>query len=391
MSWLSKAIGAVAQPVLSAVGGSFGGPIGAALGGAVGSAFTGNQQRGNAAAAATSAGQQGAAAAQYRPVNFNSPFGSMTNTASGQNYSMSPTQQGQYTMFGNMAKQAGGLANTAGGQIAGAGSTFNNLGNQYATGANAYGSAYHQAGLDALNAYKGFNQQGYANNAYNQMSALAAPQNTSDTQNLFSNLQKSGRLGLTQNGELGDIGGLALSQATADNQRRLQAEQLGLDTGNALANRANAFGQQGLDMTQGYGQLGNQFAQTGTGQQNDAVTRYGALNTTAGNNASYGNHVSDPMFNFAQIANQRAGGQAAAGGIQGGFLADAQNNRNNINGAYNGGLNSQLSGVYGDVGNQVGGWLGNYFNRNSGPDPNVIQSVSGPGSQYYGGDQQFRF
>jgi hypothetical protein len=68
---------------------------------------------------------------------------------------------------------------------------------------------------------------------YQILSNMAKPGDTTATQSLFDHLQATGRLGLTQNGELGDIGGLQLAQQTADNQRRAQAYQFGQQ--NAIA------------------------------------------------------------------------------------------------------------------------------------------------------------
>lgn len=109
--------------------------------------------------------------------------------------------------------------------------TANNLGTNAAGAANG-----------ALSALSSFDPNAYAATAKAQLDALAAPGDVDATQSLFNQLQSSGRLGITQNGQLGDIGGLALAQSTANNQRALQAAQLGQQAQQNLVSNANSLG-----------------------------------------------------------------------------------------------------------------------------------------------------
>ena len=98
------------------------------------------------------------------------------------------------------------------------------------------------AGSNLLSAFNNFNPQDFANTQYADLSALAAPGETDQTQQLLNYEQKTGRGSLTQNGQLGDLGGLQLALSTADNQRRLQAQQLALQQQQSLASNAATLG-----------------------------------------------------------------------------------------------------------------------------------------------------
>jgi hypothetical protein len=166
-------------------------------------------------------GMNGAIAfSQFGPTNIAGPYGGVTGTtgANGSlNYSLTPGSQ--FAPFGNLATNAGNYANS---QLAGP--------NQFDTAANG-----------AMSAFQNFNPNAFANNEYQQLTSMAAPGMTNQTQAMLNYEQRSGRGGLTQNGQLGDMGGLALAQQTADNQRRLMATQDARNQGNYLAGLGATF------------------------------------------------------------------------------------------------------------------------------------------------------
>ena len=147
--------------------------------------------------------------AGYKPTSISTPGGQV-------GYSVGPNGQIQYNLTGSATPAMAGL-----GQFAG----------------NAAG-----AGSNVLSAFNNFNPQTFANNAYGNLTALAAPGETDQTQQMLNYEQKTGRSGLTQNGQLGDLGGLQLALSTADNQRRLQAQQLALQQQQSLASNAATLG-----------------------------------------------------------------------------------------------------------------------------------------------------
>lgn len=177
----------------------------------------------------------------------------------------------------NNANTVAGLTNTnaqtalnGGGNVG----AINNVGNNAAGAANS-----------AFGALSTFDPNAYAANAKSQLDALAAPGDTSATQSLFNSLQSTGRLGLTQNGELGDIGGLALAQSTANNQRALQAAQLGQSVQQNLVSNANSLaGTAGNSYGTGANLTTNALSNNTTGQTNSQNADIFGLNQLLSNN-----------------------------------------------------------------------------------------------------------
>lgn len=165
--------------------------------------------------------------AQFKGVNVGMPGGQVSGQNNGGqlNYNVnSPLTQN--------ANQFQGLATA--------------FGNNAQSG--AAGNPYLTAGNKALDQFSQFDPQQFANQQYQNLSAMAAPGNTDQTQAMLNYEHATGRGGVTQNGQLGDLGGLALAQSTADNGRRLQAQQLGMQQQNTLATNAQNLLQSGLGM-----------------------------------------------------------------------------------------------------------------------------------------------
>lgn len=179
----------------------------------------------------------------------------------------SPDVYGAYQsalgQMGNIGNQFNGMAGLTGLQTAG---MFGNT--PLVNG----GNALIGAGQNYLN--NPVDPNAIANGMYSQLKALAQPGQTSQTQQLFNQLQATGRLGLTQNGELGDIGGLDLSQQLADQNLRLQAMQYG----NNLSQQQAATGA-GL-IGAGAGALGTNTNNLATMLSGYGGLLNGALNST---------------------------------------------------------------------------------------------------------------
>ena len=175
---------------------------------------------------------------------------------------------------------------------------------------NSAGESYIGAGNSALSALGNFDPNAFASNTLSQLNALAAPGDVTETQKLMNHLQATGRIGLNQNGELGDIGQLDLSQRTAGNQRALQASQLATQQQDSLAQRANAFGSTGGNMYQGAGALAtnasNAFSGlTGAFNQGNSNLLQQLQTSIMGSNAQ-----SNAGFNYGGLMNLAAGTRA---------------------------------------------------------------------------------
>jgi hypothetical protein len=120
------------------------------------------------------------------------------------------------------------------------------------------------AGQDALGALGSFNLDQATSTELARLDALAAPGERTQTQGLFDRLQSTGRLGLTQNAELGDIGGLQLAQQSARNDR------LGLARQSALSQRSQLAGEAAQ-----FSGIGTGLMSTRSGLLDSAVARFG--------------------------------------------------------------------------------------------------------------------
>ena len=138
--------------------------------------------------------------------------------------------------FQQLNNQATGLANTANSNASTALNGGGVVGQINGIGSNAAGAAN-----NAFSALQSFDPNAYAASAKSALDALAQPGETDATQSLFNSLQSTGRLGITQNGQLGDIGGLELAQQTANNQRAAQAYSLGQTAENNAVTNANSL------------------------------------------------------------------------------------------------------------------------------------------------------
>jgi hypothetical protein len=143
---------------------------------------------------------------------FQGPFGALDPTTAGAlagaENAFGPSNRppdffgGDQSQFQNQGQQALQGSNAGGVNL------FQQLGqNGSAAYSDALGRGFTGASADALGALQNFDPSAYAAQAKRQLDSLAAPGETTQTQSLFNGLQSSGRLGLTQNGELGDIGG----------------------------------------------------------------------------------------------------------------------------------------------------------------------------------------
>lgn len=160
--------------------------------------------------------------ASYSPTGVSGPNGIGGITANGNNYSINGPTSGPFAGFNTLA---GNGINYASGNV----------------GANGFDTS---AG-NTLNAFDNFSLPGATTSAYNQLTALTQPTQTNQTQAMLNYEQASGRGGITQNGQLGDMGGLALAQSLADTNNALQANQLGESEGSYLSNTAQALATQG--------------------------------------------------------------------------------------------------------------------------------------------------
>lgn len=253
-------------------------------------------------------GRTAAGMAQYHPDAYTDPYGSVTgkpNAAGGVDYSstMSPQQTALRNLFSGMTQYAGG-------------NLTSNPNDPNATKFNAAAGGF-------LNQATGFNPSTYAKTQYDLMSSLAAPGDTSDTQNMFDKLQATGRLGLSQNGELGDLGGLALAQQTANNGRMLNAYQL-----------ANARQGQLTDMA-------NSTAGTGNNYQN---TYFKNLMDMFNGASTAGNNQENTFLDRTKLSGDLSGMASQAGANAGRFVDAAGNAVNANNGSFMGNVLNQVAG-----------------------------------------------
>lgn len=205
--------------------------------------------------------------------------------------------------------------------------------------ANTLGTSAAGAAGSALSALQNFDPNAYAANAKAQLDALAAPGDVDATQSLFNQLQSSGRLGITQNGQLGDLGGLSLAQSTANNQRSLQAAQLGLQQQQNLVSNANTLGTT----------AGNALG-LGANLTTNAVTNSTNANATAQNADVFGLNQLLNANNLSQNnALQRFSLASTALGLNNNQVNQNQNfGLNNINASLqenSGDINAQNSAV----------------------------------------------
>lgn len=202
--------------------------------------------------------------ATFNPTNVNSPFGSTSYSVQNgvPTYNVSPGLYGPLTpLLGNLASAGYGGST---GALAGA----NNAETALANTGNAHADVLNNLALadlpgitdflqgkgtlggnstNLLNSASSFLSNTDPSKIYDLLTQMAQPGETSATQNMFDQLQGTGRLGLTQNGELGDLGGLDLAQKTAQNARMAQAygfgqqnAQLGGQLGLGLQAQGNA-------------------------------------------------------------------------------------------------------------------------------------------------------
>lgn len=318
------------------------------LSGVAGSLMAGHQ--------ASSGAENASNLAQFKNINIGLPTGavSATNANGNLNYGVSSPAAGTYNMFQGLANNYGNAAS--------------NPNNPFIGAANK-----------AVAGYQGFDPQAASSAAYKNLSALAAPGETDQTQQMLNYEQATGRGGVTQNGQLGDLGGLALAQSTADNGRRLQAQQLGLQQQESLANQAT-----------GLLSAGNQW---NTANVNNANTA-----STAGNNINSG------LLDLLRTAITGQSAQATAGANAAQYQYDLginkSNNTDNLTGsllqggANGGGIGNILKGLGGMFGGSGGGGGGfdtsslysngdSYLNNTdfSGLDPNSVASFNGAGGQ----------
>lgn len=284
--------GANSSPMSGAGNGSFdwGGLLGNVLGsignnaGNLAGGIAGNNIATNAYDRAMNAAGQ----IQYNPSNINSLFG---NVSTAQN----PNGSWQYGLNPNSAGTT--MLNASNGLI--------NAGNQYTQ-------------------YAG-DPNSIAAQMYQNLTNLSQPGEKTATQNLFDTLQANGRLGLTQNGQLGDIGGMQLAQQQADEQRRLDS----MNYGNTLVQQR--------------AQLGS--ALTGQGMN-------GLLNTNAALNSLIPMSMQGGYGPMTAAADR---GQLAVGAAN----TLANNQANQLAGTMQGLQMNGGTGFLGQIGNKVGSWLGN--------------------------------
>lgn len=238
------------------------------------------------------------------------------------------------SLFTQLGSQTGANASAANG----AATTALNGGGPAGT-ATTLGTNAANASNSALSALSSFDPNAYATTAKAQLDALAAPGDVNATQSLFDQLQSSGRLGITQNGQLGDIGGLALSQSTANNQRALQAAQLGQQAQQNLVSNASTLG----------GLSGNSLGLGGNLTTN-ALTNSTTANSTAQNADVFGlNQLLNSNNLSQQNALQRFSLAGTALGLNNSQINQTQQfGLNNINAALqenSGDINAQNSAV----------------------------------------------
>lgn len=385
--------------------GATGALIGSAVVGAAGTAYSANQQ--------SKAAKNAANAATYRGANINSPFGNVTSTQGpgGQfNYNvtdspytpfipqLSALSQGAFNRgqelnnmgpLGALQSQApdvyGALqgADAQGAQTQGAfqqgGADFRNLAslasNRFMQ-SQAGGGPLEQAGLGILGRAQGIadsvNPGQVSQDVYGQLSALARPGETSATQNMFNNLQSSGRLGLSQNGELGDLGGLGYAQNLANNQRSLQSLQYGNDL---YAQR------QGL-ATNMAGLAPSFFAQDASNRGQDALTLQGLLQSALN---SEGNAFSTSQNRF--------GLAASALGLGSGLVQDqinlggfGLNQLGALQGNYNQNINQAIAagGAQSGAGANAGQFMVNGANQQANMLGGFTSGLLGAANNYFG-------
>lgn len=355
----------------------------------------------------TNAGNNASALAGWKPMGITDLLGSVTPTAHG--YASTPnlaTQQ-QSDMFGGIAQLMGtgidpsqfiGATNTAAGVNQGVGAGLlnqaaqnNGVVGQMMGQIPGAGQQFNNAGSAALSALGNFNPQAYAQQAYNSMSGLQNAYNTDQTQNMLNYEQEAGRGGLMQNGQLGDLGGVALAQGLTDNNLRQQAMQMGQNQQQLLGNQASQFAGVGQSQAQSalnnylssltnganLATLGSNQYSAAAGQQN---TLMNSLLTGATNAQSGQLNINSALQNALNSSINASQGQAVANnnaamyGYQSG-MANANNTGNFINGI-SAGLNN--SGAYSSLSNLFKGYGGGGIAQNA--------MVEGGGNMSGGGD-----
>lgn len=230
----------------------------------------------------------------YYGTGINGP-GGMGVSSNGLGYNVNGPTSGPFANFGGFANNAIGYgANNA--------------------GTNPFDTA---AG-STLSAFQNFDPSAFANTEYGQLAAMSAPGMTNQTQSMENYEQASGRNGLTQNGQLGDMGGLALAQNLTDTNNKLQAVTDARNQGNYLANLASTF-------------------------SGDAS----ALRTSADSSAGAGLNgelgINSALQQYLQASIAASGARANAGANQGNFRYMSGNNSSNAYGNFFGGLGQILN------------------------------------------------
>ena len=266
------------------------------------------------------AAQGAAAGARYQPFNINSPFGSTSYTTDPTTgmptYTSTPGSAYDGTLpklrdlsntgYGNAATFAGmtpeaiaaqqnpeqyAAYQAANGQLGKVTDNANTNADQFSNlaAANAPSIQDYLQGRGALgggstalfNSSTDFLKNTDPSKLYDILSNIARPGETSATQNMFDRLQSTGRLGLQQNGVLGDLGGLDLAQKTANNDRAAQAYGFGQQNAIAGGNLGIQMGQLGNQDVGVYsGLLNNGLQSRGIGADaaNSALTNAGTIN-----------------------------------------------------------------------------------------------------------------
>lgn len=312
-----------------------------------------------------------AASAKYNPTNSSTLGGQVQGQVgpNGQiNYSSASSLAPQFNNFAQIANQSqqnayngmasGNPLSALPGQTQAAYNAADQSLGQSGAVQNAAGNNYLGAGNNVLQAFNNFDPNAYAQTQYNQLSALAAPGMTDQTQAMLNYEQASGRGGLTQNGQLGDIGGLNLSQNLANTNNALQATQNAQNYQSQLGQLASGLSGQGNSLvTSGQNSAINRF-----GVANQALQAGQGLNTSNLANANSAitgaNGINQALLNQLQLSMYGSQGQASAGAQQGQFQAQQGQQNANSTGNLFGGLAQGLAnqgGSFAGLGNLFGG------------------------------------
>lgn len=275
----------------------------------------------------------------YNPYNISGPGG--MGVSSGPNgYNLNGPTSGPFAQFGDFATNSIGYG-------------ANNVGT----------NPFDTAAGSTLSAFQNFDPNAFANNEYQQLSTMAAPGVTDQIQGMENFEQKSGRSGLTQNGQLGDVGGLDLALRTADTNRQLQAITDARNQGNYLAGLSSTF----------------------SGDANNLRTNASNIGTN-GLTGELGINAALQQYLQQSIAASSARAQAGANAGQFRYLG-GMNTGNNV-GNYFGALGQTLNNSGGALNFINKMFPGSGNNTPSGGDGNPAGGTYDPSSGTYGNGYQ---